>query len=376
MKMQSIVRLFGAAACVALLAACGGKSSADQKPKGGPGGPGGNGRGAALEFPVEVQRVDAVPVEYTVSAVGSVEAFEEIAVTARVSGVVDRVSFREGEVVRPGTVLLEIEPERYRLAVESAQANLAKEQAALAEAKAGLERRQAASQRNPGLIRGEEIEAWLTRTRSGEAQVQQARSAVAQAKLNLRDSQVRAPAGGAIQTRTVQTGQFVQPGAVLATLVRRDPLLLRFQVPEQDAVSLRKGMPARFTVADSTKPFSAIISLVSEAANPASRMVTVTAQVNDPDRGSLRPGAFARVTVATGGTKHAPVVPQTAIRPSERGFLAYVVENGVARERVLELGLRTAEGKVEVKRGLQAGEVLVIRGGEALRDGVKVKVSA
>lgn len=374
--MTSTLRLVAAALCVVTLAACGGKSAAEQSGKGGPGGPGGpGGNRGPLEFPVEVQRVADEAVEYAVHAVGSVEAFEQIAVTARVSGVVDRVRFREGEVVRPGAVLLEIEPERYTLAVRSAQANVEKEQAALAEAKAGLERRQAASERNPGLIRGEEIETWRTRARTAEAQVAQARSSLDQAKLNLHDSFVRAPAGGVIQTRTVQTGQYVQPGTVLATLVRRDPLMLRFQVPEQESQNLRRGLPVKFSVAEAADTFDATITLVSEAANPASRMVIVTAQINDARRAELRPGAFARVTVPIGGTKRAPVVPQTAIRPSERGFLAYVVDGKVAHERVLELGLRTAAGKVEVRRGLQAGELLVVRGGEALREGAAVKVT-
>ena len=69
------------------------------------------------------------------------------------------------------------------------------------------------------------------------------------------------------------------------------------------------------------------------------------------------------------------MIPETAIRPSEQGFLAYVVANGVAEQRILTLGMRTADGQVEVKNGLTAGEQLVIRGAEALRDGAQVKVT-
>ncbi|HEX7829689.1 MAG TPA: efflux RND transporter periplasmic adaptor subunit, partial [Thermoanaerobaculia bacterium] len=95
----------------------------------------------------------------------------------------------------------------------------------------------------------------------------------------------------------------------------------------------------------------------------------------NPNRPELRPGAFARVTVPVGATREAPVVPQTAIRPSEKGFLAYVVNDGAAQQRILTLGMRTADGQVEVRSGLTAGETLVIRGAEALRDGAKVKVT-
>jgi hypothetical protein len=104
-------------------------------------------------------------------------------------------------------------------------------------------------------------------------------------------------------------------------------------------------------------------------------MVDVTANVLDSHRPELRPGAFARVTIPVGSSRLAPVIPQTAIRPSEKGFLAYTVVDGVASQRVLTLGMRTADGQVEVKDGIRAGEMLVVRGAEALRDGAKVKVT-
>lgn len=137
---------------------------------------------------------------------------------------------------------------------------------------------------------------------------------------------MRAPVAGVIQTRTAQTGQYVQAGTVLASLLRREPLLLRFQVPEQDATPLRPGIPARFRVRDAEVPFRATVTHVADAADSTSRMVEVTARIDDPLRGELRPGAFAEVTVPVGDSVRAPVIPQTAIRPSERGFLAFVVE--------------------------------------------------
>ena len=170
--------------------------------------PGGASR-RALEFPVEARPVESRPVQYTVTAVGSLEAFEQVEVTARVPGAVERVLFTEGQLVNRAQPLVEIEPERYRLAVDAAEATLQKQLAARAEAQAGFDRRQAASAKNPGLIRGEEIEAWRTRIQTAAAEVSQAQAALAQAKLNLRDAFVRAPVAGIIQTRTVQTGQYV-----------------------------------------------------------------------------------------------------------------------------------------------------------------------
>jgi membrane fusion protein, multidrug efflux system len=359
--------LFSLFSLTFVFVSCSSETKGDAK-----GGPGGK---RAMEFPVEVRPVESRRVEYSVTAVGSLDAFERVAVTARVAGAVERVMLREGQLVSAGQPLVEIEPERYRLAVAAAQATLQKSQAGQAEAQAGFSRRQAASEKNPGLIRGEEIETWRTKVQSTAAEVAQSQAALAQARLNLRDAFVRAPVSGIIQTRTVETGQYVPVGTVLGTLMRRDPLLLRFQVPEQDAMPLRSGLIVRFNVAEDPTQHEARITHVAAAASQASRMVDITANVINPNRPELRPGAFARVTVPIGATRDAPVIPQTAIRPSEKGFLAYTIENGVAKQRVLTLGMRTADGQVEVKQGLAAGESLVIRGAEALRDGAKVKVT-
>jgi multidrug efflux system membrane fusion protein len=353
-----------------LAAAC--SSESDGETRAG----GGSGQRRSVAFPVEVEKVIARPVEYTVTAVGSVEAFERVEVTSRVPGAVERVHFAEGSLVDPGTVLVEIEPERYRLAVRSARAAVEKQQAAHAEGQAGLARRVAVNEKNPDLVKEEDLDTWRTRVRTAAAEVAQAKSALDLAELNLREAYVRAPVPGLIQTRNVQTGQYVQPGAVLATLVRREPLLLRFQVPEPEAARLKTGMRARFRVGEAGGAYTSTITHVAASADQASRMVGVTARVDDPKRENLRPGAFAQVTVPVGGASAAPVIPETSVRPSEKGFLGFVVEAGVARERVLTLGLRTADGRVEVRSGIRPGEMLVVRGAEALRDGAAVKVSA
>ncbi len=349
------------------IAGCGAKKSADA----------GRPPREAVRFPVEVATVETRPVEYTLQSVGSIEAFEQVAATARVAGVVEKVRFQEGDAIGPETVLAEIEPERYRLAVDSARAALAKAEAGAGEAKNGLERRQAVNAKNPDLVRAEEVDSWRTQLASAEAEVAQAKSALALAELNLRDAFVRAPTSGVVQTRTVETGQYVQPGAVLATLLRREPLLLRFRVPETEAAPLEVGQKARFHLrgARGETTYGATLTLVAAAADARDRMVAVTARVDDPARGELRPGAFAEVEVPVGSVVPRPVIPQTAIRPTDRGFLAYVIEEGKAHERVLELGLRTADGRVEVRKGLDAGEQLVVRGAEALRDGAEVAIS-
>lgn len=364
-KNGKLALIAAAAALVVLAGAC--KKEAA--------GPAAGSRGRVV-FPVDVEQVPVRSLVYSVAAVGSVEAFEKVQVTARVSGAVDRVRFAEGEYAAAGQVLVEIETERYSLAVESAQAAYEKSLAAKADAEAGLKRRETVTIQNPGLIPGEEVETWRTKVLTAASEVAQTRSALNQAKLNLSDAFVKAPISGIIQTRTVQTGQYVQTGTVLATLVRRDPLLLRFRVPERDAARIKPGQVARFTVREDGREFAAKVVHVAESADDTSRLVDITANIEDPSDKSLRPGSFAEITVPVASAGDAPVIPVGAVRPSERGFLAYVVEADKAVERILTLGMRSADGKVEVLSGLKGGEMIVVRGAEALSNGASVRIGA
>jgi RND family efflux transporter MFP subunit len=351
---------------VACLAAFGcSKSSAKPDPKKGPGG-----RGPA-SFPVEVMAAEARQVEYSVSAVGSVDAFEQVQVTARVAGAVEAVRFAEGDVVKKGAPLIEIEVQRYNLAVRSAQASVERARAARMDAESILSRREKGAAE--GIATQEDLQTARTKVATATADVATAESALSLAQLNLRDAYVRAPIDGTIQTRTVTTGQYVQPGTVLATLVKRDPLLLRFQVPEHESAELKPKMVARFKVRGLDRELTAEISSVAQSADMTTRMVQVVGQVSAPPP-ELRPGAFAEVTVPIGAKRDAPVIPQTAVRPSERGFLSFVIQDGKAQERVLELGLRTTDGLVEVKKGVVPGDAVVVRGAEALSDGVSVRI--
>lgn len=350
------------------------KSDTSGAPAGVPAKKGAPGAKSRIEYPVEAALVTTRSLIYTVNAVGSVDAFEKVQVTSRVSGVVDRVLFAEGNLAAVDQILVEIEPERFKLAVDVAQAAYDKALASKADAEAGLKRRVTVITQNPGLIPGEELETWRTKVLLAASDVAQSLAALNQAKLNLHDAYVRAPFNGILQTRTVQTGQYVQVGMVLATLIRRDPLLLRFSVPERSAAELHPGQVANFKVRDNEKEYASKIVHVAAAADEGNRMVAVTAEIRDTSDIALRPGAFAEITIPVSAPRLAPVIPQTAIRPSERGFIAYVVEDGLAVERTLSIGMRTADGQAEVLSGLKPGELIVVRGAEALRQGAPVKV--
>lgn len=275
------------AAIIAIAAAC--SKSEEDSPRGR--------RGQRLEYPVDVAPLEAREVRYSVSAPGTIEAFQQVQITARVPGAVDRVSSVEGQVVKAGDVLLVIENERYRIAVAQAQATLARAQATQRAAEAALQRRLNAQKDSPGLVPGEEIEQKQTGVDTAKADVESVRQALHVAQLNLRESSARAPIAGIVQTRTVQQGQYLQPGAVLATILQREPLLLRFQVTELDAPRLKPGMEATLALKGSARQFTAKLTLVGGAADPATRMVPITAQLDPTEHQYwLRPGAFCVVT--------------------------------------------------------------------------------
>jgi multidrug efflux system membrane fusion protein len=335
-------------------------------------------RGLKLEYPVDVAPLAPRQMQYTVTAPGSIDAFQQVQITARVAGAVDRVGFVEGQVVKAGDALVTIESERYTIAVEQARATLLKTQASQRAAEAALERRETADRASPGLVPGEEIEQKRTAVDTAKADVEAARQALRIAELNLRDSSVRAPIPGVVQTRTVQQGQYLQAGAVLATILQREPLLLRFQVAEQDAPRLEAGMAATLMLKETPREYTAKITLVSDAADPATRMVPVTAQVDQTDHKHwLRPGAFCQVTVPIGNARQGIVVPSLAVQPTEKGNVVYVVDDKhVAHARVVQLGMHTPDGGVELTRGVAAGDLMVVRGIEPLSDGAPVKIGS
>lgn len=361
--MRLIATTFAALCLCLLLAGCpsGGGNAAPKGPR-------------KVAYPVETEVITGRKLDYKITATGTVEAFEVVQVTARVAGTVEELLFIEGQTVAAGQVLARIEPRRYALEVASAKAAESRAKAQYDDAEAGLKRRTEAVAKSPTVFSPEEIETWKTRTAVAKAQWVEEQVSVQRAELNEEYARPVSPVAGIIQTRSVRTGQYVQPGTVIATLIRREPMLLRFSVPERDASALDVGQMAMFTVNNVNRELPAKVIHVSASAEGSARLVLVTAQVDAAASQQVRPGAFAQVSVTVASRSDAPTVPETAIRPSAEGFLAYVVEEGVARKRVVQIGLRTADGRVEIKEGLKSGETLVTRGGEALSDGASVQI--
>lgn len=329
--------------------------------------------GAARGIPVSVAAVGVQTIAYAVHATGTVAAFETVTIAAQVGGVIEQVAFREGQAVTTDTVLVEVDPRRYALRAEQSAAELAEAQAEQIEAAAGLRNREQLAASGDGRVTAEEMAAHRAKLAAAEARVAQRQALAALAELDRDRSRVRPPMAGEIQARLVQTGQQVVAGTAVATMLRRDPLLVRFTVSEEEGARLRPGLEVTVRCAGIDQPATAAITHVAAAVDALSRRIQVIADVAVADAARLRPGAFAEVVTLLESAER-PAVPQTAIRPSERGFLAYVVVDGKAEERVLTLGLRSADGRVEVRSGLQAGEQVVVRGAEALRPGATVVI--
>ncbi len=347
----------------ALLSSCGKKAETPVK--------------TAVRYPVEVAPVTLRPLALDLTATGSVQAFETVRITALVAGSVQKVMLREGATVSVGDIVVEIDPEHYAIAVTTAQAGVARAQAQLDDAKNGMKRREDLAQ-TEGLIRAEDLDQARTRVQQAVAELAQAQASLAAAQLDLKRAHVAAPLAGVVQSREVDTGAYVQPGQQLATLVRREPLLLRFSVDSEQVGLLRVGAPVRLRVPGQADDFGAAITLVSAVADPATRQVLIMAEITDPKREHIVAGTFATVTIPAAAPHDAIMVPELAVRPSERGFLGFVIvgtgAQAVAHERLLTTGLRARDGSIEIRAGLTVGEQLVVRGAEALRDGVPVDV--
>jgi RND family efflux transporter MFP subunit len=319
---------------------------------------------------VRVAQVAVQDVVYRIKSLGQIEAQDMVQVTAQVEGVATDVRFREGDRVGPDTVLLRIDPDRYRLELERAKAVLEQSRAELGRAEADLRRRETLAQNE--LLSVEE----LNRSRSDSARlgasVEVATAALGIARQNLQRAEVRPQVRGVINTRTADTGQFVRTGTVLATIVDTSRLRLRFKVSEGESLRATAGGSVSFRVAPlGPREFSARLYHVGKIADSTTRQVEVLAWVDQP--GELKPGFFAEVTLAGERRQKALVVPEGAVQASEQGFVTYVVENGQARLRPIQIGLRTGTGIVEILSGLQPNQVVVTEGSDRLGDGIPVE---
>ncbi len=357
---------------------------------------------------VTVDATEAVtqPLLRTLQFSARVETPARVEVGTTITGRVARVLVREGDAVAAGAPLVQLESDEARANLAQAQANLAQAQGrlssqqglALPNAQAAQAQAQAqvlAAERD--LIRVRELVAaqfysparldesqrtldvaraqrdaaraqvQANAAQGGErvgaqAQLDAARAAVAVAQARLDQTTVRAPAAGQVLDRKVEAGQIVQAGTALMGLSVQGPIEIVAQVDERFLGQLAPGQKAQ-VLADAfpSQPFAAHIDRLAPAVDAERGAVEVTLVVDGPRPAFLREDMTLSVEVVTGQRASARVLPLRALRPgaTDQQATVLVIEDGVARERALRLGLRNLE-QVEVTSGLQDGDTVVL----------------
>lgn len=335
------------AAALSLLAACGRDEAAAQSREGGE-------AIAVTTAPVRAQawsdRIDAL---------GTARARESVTVTAKVSETVERVHFDSGDEIAAGAPLV-------TLTGRQQQAQLDAAQAAAAEADALYRRQeQLAAQQ---LIAHSSLDTQRSIRDS-------ARARVAQVRADLGDRVIRAPFAGRLGIRQVSPGTLVQPGTAIATLDDIARVYVDFPVPEAQLANLEPGQLLQAASAAYPKRvFNGTVSTIDARIDEVTRAVTVRGEFPNPDR-ALRPGMLLQVQLAR-GQRQALVVPEIAVVQVAQTSSVYRVKPDASVERVdVQLGGRSA-GLVEVTKGLQAGDRIVIDGTGKLRPGAKVVEAA
>lgn len=360
--LDSHRRFLGSSARASALLLLLGLSACDGgAPKAPPTGPGG-GRdvpaGARAGGSVSVIAVPVSARDFTdkFTAIGTARASESIEVTSRISSVVSRINFRESEHVATGQLLVELDNKEIR-------ADLALAEAALAQSRSQYERsRQLADTRIISQSQLEELEA---RMKMNEAQLQAA-------KARLDNSFVRAPFAGTVGLRRVSLGDLVGPGTVITTLDDASTIRLEFSVPEGFLSELRPGLPIRAESAVYPgHTFTGSITSIDSRVDPVTRAVMVIASIPNPER-LLKPGMFLTVILER-SRRQVLMVPEEAISPRQGRQYVYVVVDGRAVEREVEIGARSP-GLAEIRSGVVAGELIVTEGIQRLRDGIPVQV--
>ncbi|HYF40653.1 MAG TPA: efflux RND transporter periplasmic adaptor subunit, partial [Gemmatimonadales bacterium] len=336
---------------LAAATACKKAESAGNGPGGGPGGSGG-----PPAMPVEAAAARSDTVVDAILATGQIEAVQSIELRPEVEGRLVQILVREGAMVSRGTPLFKIDDAELKaqVAEATAQRDLARQ---------SLTRtRELLGQKASSQAELERAEATM---RSNEAQLERL-------KVRLDRTLVRAPFGGVVGQRFVSLGDYVTTETRLVSLQTVSPQRASFQVPERYADQLKVAQQVSFRVAALPgRQFTGKVDFVDPVVKLPGRTITVKAQVPNPRR-ELQAGMFIEARLATAVRPDAVVIPEDAVLPLQGSNFVWVVANGKATRRQVELGVRTP-GFVEIKNGVEDAEQVVVGGQERLAEGAPVQ---
>lgn len=325
---------------------------------------GGPGPGAGRPVSVEVTQVEVMPLTDDAQAVGSLRSRQGVVLRPEVSGRVTQLNFRDGERVRRGQVLVQLDDQLPQAQVKQSQAELSIAQAN--------------HKRNQELLAQNFISQRTVEESAANLEVAQAKLALAQATAaRLR---LVAPFDGIAGIRAVNVGDYVKDGADIVNLEDIDTLYVDYRLPERYQTRVAPGQ--KVVVALDALPgrsFEAVVRAVDPLIDANGRSIGVRATLDNRQL-QLRPGMFARVTTVFGVRERALVIPEEAIVPQGgRQFVIKLVEDAdkggrVSRRVEVEVGIRRP-GRVEIVRGLSEGDAVVTAGQQRLqRDGTPVNV--
>lgn len=320
----------------------------------GNGRPGGAGAGADA-IPVLTATAENRRIDVGIEAIGTANANESVSVTSKTTNMVTAIRFTDGEFVKEGQVLVELDRAQ-------TEADLAAANAAFAESQSQYNRsRELFNTQALSKSQFEQLEATM---KSNLARVDAAKSRLA-------DTFVRAPFSGRVGLRRVSLGTLISPGTVITTLDDTSAIKVDFPVPEFNVGELRagQGVVARSS-AYPGRSFTGRVVSVDSRVDPASRAVTVRALLPNRD-GALKPGMFLTVELSK-EQRMALMVPEQSLVPEQARQFIYVIQGSKVNKREVKLG-RREPGFVEITDGLRAGDHVVIEGTLKLRDGSNVR---
>src|SRR4051812_41879783 len=291
-------------------------------------------------------------------AVGTVRAYESITVTVKGSGIVEEISFQEGQKVKLGDVLLRLDSDERRADIEQAMAETRRAAAQRDELKVRLDRAMALSRTGAGT--GAQVEDLTAQVKTRESAMASADARRKAAEARLEDLIVRAPFNGRLGTRSVSLGAYVTPGMRITTLDDLSRVRLDFAVPENILAQLDIGQTVRaVSAAFGQRVFEGKVAVIDPRVDPVTRSVRLTAEFPNPDE-ALKPGMFLSVALEVSVKNDAVIVSEEAIVGEGLRHLIYVVKDNMVERRVVRIGQRQ-QGRVEVVDGLKPGEIVIVR---------------
>ena len=336
-------------------------------------------------LPVSVVEVRQATIPVYLEHVGTTEAVSTVEVRARVSGVLEKVLFKEGADVQQGALLFVIEQKPYQTRVAQAKAQLERVKATQERTEADFERTAALEKKD--VASKSDLDHARAARDEAVAEVQAAGAALEQAQLDLGYTEIRAPIAGRVGKLLKDQGNLVGSGeqTALATIVQLDPIYIYWSPSERtrlDVLRLRKegvygprdDIEVRALLADGSEfPYVGKIDFVDNSVDPSAGTLRVRAIFPNPDK-QLLPGQYANLRVLVGKDVPALLVPARAVIEEQGGSSVFVVTpDDVAQPRAVVAGGTHDQDRV-IEKGLEAGEKVAVDNLGKLRGGMKVAI--